>query len=143
MSKASGKSLRCYFGILAGLYFLMTAGAFSQVALLRLKSPGAKLAPLFLIHAGFIVVIGLAFAVIAVKFYPLMARRPKVITGVLHANFGGSILFAAIDLSSGTRLNFVGLVLSAFIYVYLWKSVERLAKEPAGVQSLVQPPSAD
>ena len=129
MLKESKKSVRLFFAIISFLYFVMGAGAVSQLIIFINDNPGAHLAPLFLTQTAFRIFIALAFGYVALKFSHLITDKPKTIKGILHFNFWGSIVFLIIFIILGTKVNFIGLVISALVYVYLLKSVDRLSKE--------------
>jgi len=129
MLKETPKSLRTYLGIVSALYFIMWAGAVSQIILLLHDKPGAHLSPVFLLQAAFMVAIAVAYAWITVKFNTLITDNPAMMKAVLHINLAGSVLFAVVYMLLGLRPNLFGLLISVLIYVYLLKSVDRISND--------------
>ena len=98
MLKESKKSVRLFFAIISFLYFVMGAGAVSQLIIFIHDNPGAHLAPLFLTQTAFRIFIALAFGYVALKFSHLITDKPKTIKGILHFNFWGPFVFMLIFL---------------------------------------------
>jgi hypothetical protein len=138
MLKESTKPLRRYFAILAVLYFLMGAGALAQVALLLIKTPGAHPSPLFLVQGCFTLLISFAYLFIAVKYTVLLLSGVATIKTIVHISFWGRISFGIIYMVYGSYPNMVGLAVSAVIYVYLLRSVDKLSREQTSADAAGQ-----
>jgi hypothetical protein len=118
MLKETPGSLRAYFGLIALLAFLQSAGPLAEG-----KFEGSMLISIFF---------GSLYAFTAYRMDNLLARRPGFIRGVLIMNliFGG--LAGAISLINGNGLSALLPVALAFaITAYLLSSVSRLSREIA------------
>lgn len=114
------QSLRLYFGLVAA--FSLFSGC---VALWQARGSAIGLG-LGAANIG----LGLVFGYIVYRFVPLLTHRPRLLKGALIANVTLSVaIFVLASLAGGMLHALFRLAIAVAIFVYLMKSVDRLAKE--------------
>ncbi len=142
MLRETTRSLRLWFAIVTVLNLVIWAGMCAEVLLVLRRNPHADLSLLYLARLAFIFVVALAYGYVWARFASLIRSKPAMILAVLHVTYWGSLAFAVVYVWYGTGLNFIGLLISTLIYVYLWKSVVRLSTEQPSKGAPNNPPEA-
>lgn len=129
MFKENSSAVRVVFGVLAFLYALIFAGKVAEVILLLRKNAHVQVSPLFIAQALFVLMVAVAYGWVVARFWSLILDRPRAIKVVVHSTYWGSLGFGLIYLIARAHVNYVGLVVSTIVYIYLISSVNRLSGE--------------
>jgi len=125
MFKETPSSLRRYFALVA---FLCLIASLSQVLFHEKTGPAQLSATTFAVLLN-----GLAFAFVAVRFGTLIIKSPRTIKAALHISFWADcvvgVSFGSLPRGMSDRL---GWVIATIIYMYLLHSVTRISDEQQG-----------
>lgn len=130
MANKKNASLRWWFGALSFLYLVAWIALMAESASSGLGAPVSP--PFFLSEMFFRPLAACAFAFVSLRFTSLIQTKAGIILTILHVNFWGGVALAAVDVWYGGRFNYFAAPVSVLIYVALWRSVARCARDQSG-----------